>query len=441
MATTQSYEDLEAKYETEETSESVILVVHMPDGFAREHIGAKIEYDSGRVRVHGERSLGNNRRARFNALYQVPEYCDINKIKGKFDGKTVIITIPTIPGKVPKKETQPTEQEPPKEPSQEAESNPEEEKEGTPPSDDNQESKEETGHVTSTSNPPNASQEESMDQKGQERIPQKATLNKVESEKHVGQEASSTSTPPKDTQESKAQKGQEGIPTQVAHEASLTSTPPQDTQESMPQKGQEGIPSKDTITKVDSKSQVGHEGSTSTPSQDPQESIPQKGQEAIPPNATPTTNAKLQGEEKFEGEIDENVEKQKVLGKEETKDHSEKPLESGKPPEKAVVDDSPKKEGKEESKGLAAFEGEKGREINGKIGNDVVGRKSDKKAKPDSTTRATIKEVVASASQAMTSLAKKFNEEDKQRIACMGTAVLVVALGVYATYKLRSRVP
>ncbi|XP_006582807.1 inactive protein RESTRICTED TEV MOVEMENT 2 [Glycine max] len=374
--------------------------------FAREHIGAKTEYDFGRVRVHGERSLGNNRRARFNALYQVPKYCDINKIKGKFDGKTVIITIPTIPGKVPKKETQPTEQEPPKEPSQEAESNPEEEKEGTPPSDDNQESKEEAGHATSTSNPPNASQEESMDQKGQEGIPQKATLNKVESEKHVGQEASSTSTPPKDTQESKAQKGQEGIP-----------------------------------TKVDSKTQVAHEASsTSTPPQDTQESCLKRGQEAIPPNATPTTNAKLQGEEKFEGEIDENVEKQKVLGKEETKDHSEKPLESGKPPEKAVVDDSPKKEGKEESKGLAAFEGEMRREINGKISNDV-GRKSDKKAKPDSTIRATIKEVTASASQAMTSLAKKFNEEDKQRIAYMGTAVLAVALGVYATYKLRSRVP
>ncbi|XP_040864959.1 inactive protein RESTRICTED TEV MOVEMENT 2-like [Glycine max] len=104
---------------------------NMLKGFAREHIGAKTEYDFGRVRVYGERSLGNNRRARFNALYQVPEFCDINKIKGKFDGKTVIITIPTIPGKVPKKETQPTEQEPPKEPSQETESNPEEEKEGT----------------------------------------------------------------------------------------------------------------------------------------------------------------------------------------------------------------------------------------------------------------------------------------------------------------------
>ncbi|KAG5146340.1 hypothetical protein JHK84_031883 [Glycine max] len=42
---------------------------------------------------------------------------NITKCDGKFDGKTVIITIPMIPGKVPKKETQPTE----KEPSQEAE--------------------------------------------------------------------------------------------------------------------------------------------------------------------------------------------------------------------------------------------------------------------------------------------------------------------------------
>ncbi|KAG4994912.1 hypothetical protein JHK86_031739 [Glycine max] len=38
--------------------------------FAREHIGAKTEYDFGRVRVYGKRSLENNRRARFNALYQ-----------------------------------------------------------------------------------------------------------------------------------------------------------------------------------------------------------------------------------------------------------------------------------------------------------------------------------------------------------------------------------
>ena len=94
-----------------------------------------------------------------------------------------------------------------------------------------------------------------MDQKGQEGIPQKATLNKVESEKHVGQEASSTSTPPKDTQESKAQKGQEGIPTkvdsktQVAHEASSTSTPPQDTQESCLKRVKKEFPQKTPLQK------------------------------------------------------------------------------------------------------------------------------------------------------------------------------------------------
>ena len=75
----------------------LFLMIFLCTGFAIEHIGPKTEYDFGRLRVHGERSLGNNRRARFNALYQVPEYCDINKIKGKFDGKTVIITIPMIP--------------------------------------------------------------------------------------------------------------------------------------------------------------------------------------------------------------------------------------------------------------------------------------------------------------------------------------------------------
>lgn len=97
------------------------VVFHECAGFAREHIGAKIEYEFARVRVHGERSLGNNRRSRFNVLYQIPEYCDINRIKAKFDGKIVTITIPTIPGKVSKKE---------------AESNPGDEKEGTPTDDD-----------------------------------------------------------------------------------------------------------------------------------------------------------------------------------------------------------------------------------------------------------------------------------------------------------------
>ena len=55
----------------------LFLMIFLCTGFAREHIGAKTEYDLGKVRVYGKRSLENNTRARFNALYQVPEYCEI----------------------------------------------------------------------------------------------------------------------------------------------------------------------------------------------------------------------------------------------------------------------------------------------------------------------------------------------------------------------------
>nr|KYP55011.1 hypothetical protein KK1_001215 [Cajanus cajan] len=377
MPTTQSqssYQDLQAKYETQETPESIILHVHIPDGFKREDIGAKIEYDLGRVRVHGDRSLGNNKRARFNVLYEVPEYCDINKIRGKYDGKSVTITIATIPEKVPTKQ-KPQETEPSQE-------------EGAPTHDDQDKTVASDQVPKEEATPPKATQE-SMHQKGQEGVPQNATTTKVENEKQVGD-----------------------------HETSAT---PKDTQESKPQKGQEEIPPKDQVTKVESEKQVGDHETSATP-KDTQESKPQK-------------------EEKFEGEtVDENEENQKVIGKNETEDH----LESGKSHEKGVVDDSSatKKEGKEESKGLDTYEGEKGRERNGKIVNDGVEKKSEnKKDIHESTTRTRIKEVAASASQAMTSLVKRFNDEDNQKIIYMGAAVLVVALGVYATYKLRSRRP
>jgi len=355
-----------------------VHVVSHDTGFAREHVGAKVEYGFTRVRVHGERSLGNNIRVRFNTLYQVPEYCDMNKIKGKVDGKTVIIIIPTIPHKVPKKETQ----ESPKEPQQETEANPvDENQDASTPADDNQdktksknENEEEIDHETST--PPNATQEEAMHQEDQGEIEEQAATTQVKSEKPVDQESS---TPRKDTEEYKSEEDQEGTP-----------------------------------QKVD------HDGSTLTPEEHTKESMPHKGQEETPPKDTFSTNDKLQGEEK-----------QKAIGKEESEseeEHSKKGLESGKAHEKD-------EEMKEERKGLRTFEDK----MNGKIGNDV-GDKSDEKALPEST-RSRIKQVAASASEAVTGLAKRFNEEDKQKMIYMGAAVLVVALGVYATYKLRLRRP
>ncbi|CAL5201184.1 unnamed protein product [Lathyrus oleraceus] len=112
VSTLQSYvyEDLDPKIETQNTQESHLFIVHIPDGFTKGDFGAKIEYDFGRVRIFGERSIGPNKKMRFNEKYQVPSHCDIGNIRGKFDGKTVTITMPNIPGKVPQQEQKPIEE-------------------------------------------------------------------------------------------------------------------------------------------------------------------------------------------------------------------------------------------------------------------------------------------------------------------------------------------
>ncbi|KAL2337344.1 hypothetical protein Fmac_011790 [Flemingia macrophylla] len=436
MSTSQfAYKDLEAKHETKETPEAVLLHVHIPDGFKREHIGAKIEYKLRRVRVHGDRWLGKNERARFNVLYDIPEYCDVHRITLKYDGNTAIITIPTIP------ETESNEEEDTQQESQETESN--EEEDTQQESQETESNEEEDTQQESQETEPNQEDDE------KEGSPTHDDQDKTVANDHVDEEEAdretSTPRPPMATQESMRQKVQEGISqnaskiTKVESEKQVgdqeTSATPKDTEESKPQKGHEEIPRKDEFTKVESKKQVVHEDSSSTPPEDTGESLPKKGQEAIIPKATLTKDAKLQAKEKFEGEkVDENEEKHKVIGKDKTEDH----LESGKSHETGMVDDSfstTRKEGQEKSKGLGTLV------TDGKIVNDGVEKKSDnKKALHESITRTRIKEVTASASQAMTSRAKRFNDEDnKQRMVYLGAAVLVVALGVYATYKLRSR--
>ncbi|CAK8564805.1 unnamed protein product [Lathyrus sativus] len=101
VSTSQSYiyEDLNPKIETQDTPESHLFIVHIPDGFARGDIGAKIEYDFGSVKVFGEKSIGSNKIMRFSEKHIVPSHCDIGNIRGKFDGKTVTVTMPNITNK------------------------------------------------------------------------------------------------------------------------------------------------------------------------------------------------------------------------------------------------------------------------------------------------------------------------------------------------------
>ncbi|CAK8564804.1 unnamed protein product [Lathyrus sativus] len=89
------YEDLHPKIETQNTPESHLFILHIPDGFAKGDIGAKIDYDLGRVRVFGKTTTGSKRVMSFNEKYQVPSHCDIGNIRGKFDGKTVTIIMPS----------------------------------------------------------------------------------------------------------------------------------------------------------------------------------------------------------------------------------------------------------------------------------------------------------------------------------------------------------
>ncbi|XP_061354781.1 inactive protein RESTRICTED TEV MOVEMENT 2-like [Gastrolobium bilobum] len=365
-----TYEDLPVKLEPKETRESHLLLVHIPDGFARENVGAKFERDFVRVRVFGERSLGNNRSCRFNEVYQVPANCDTNRIWGKFEGGIITITMPKKVHSEPKQETEPTEQETPKTPTQETEPNQEKDKEDIPP-------KSETG-----------------DDQG------KTTTTDAEV---------------------KDQKGQEGISNQ---ETSAT-------EESMPQKGEKGISQDATVTKVESKEEASHE--PSTPPKAIEDSMPQKDQK-LPQKETDTTEAKLQTEENFAEQSDENKEKQRVA-KEESKDHPKK--------RKIPEDDDSLitgNESKKEKKGLATVpcishenteeKEKKEKEINGEFGADAE-KESSKMAKPEST----MKKV---ASQVVTRLRERFNEEDKQKLIYIGAAVVVVALGVYASYKFRS---
>ncbi|XP_004499609.1 uncharacterized protein [Cicer arietinum] len=411
MSTLQSsyiYKDLQPKIEIKDTPESHLLLVHIPDGFERGDIGARVEYDFGRVRVFGEKSIGSNKMIRFIEKYQVPSHCDIGKIKGKFDGKIVTITMPKIPGKV-------QEQEPIKDynnvdevndkkdevtnvenkedaTSQEAQKGQKENSQIT-----KVDSKGEANYVASTSQ---ESTQESIPQQGQQEISQNESISQK------GQATISEN-------ESIPQKGQD----EISQKESMTENDQEEIsqKESIPQNDQKETSQNSKLKKVESKEKAYDE--TSTPSEATQ------GEEGIHNKATDTKDAKLQTEENSSSLKDENKEKQRVV-KEETKETKEESKELA-----IVKTFPPKKTNKEKGKEM----------INDKFGGDDADeKKSDKKGIHESTRTRRLKDMALSTTQAVTSFAKRFNEDDKQMLIYTGATILVVALGVYASYKYRS---
>ena len=87
------------------------------------------------VRVHGERSLGDNKWSRFNETFPVPENCDVDQIHGKFYQGILTITMPkqVIAKAGPSKEQAKATQKAPHPPKSSAETEPQKVQEVIPP--------------------------------------------------------------------------------------------------------------------------------------------------------------------------------------------------------------------------------------------------------------------------------------------------------------------
>ncbi|ESW20748.1 hypothetical protein PHAVU_005G011300 [Phaseolus vulgaris] len=95
------YETFEPKSEMKEDKAAYFLHIHLP-GFVKEKIKINFVRSSRVVRVSGERSLGGNRISNFEQTYSVPQDCEVEKLQGKYELGTLVVTMPKNPNISPK---------------------------------------------------------------------------------------------------------------------------------------------------------------------------------------------------------------------------------------------------------------------------------------------------------------------------------------------------
>ncbi|KAK7405713.1 hypothetical protein VNO78_07321 [Psophocarpus tetragonolobus] len=309
-----NYEDCQPKLEIMETPESHIMLVHLP-GYAEDDIGAHFEYDYRRVRVFGGRSLGDNRSIRFNIVYAVPWNCDVNNLKGMFQGENYSVIMP------------------------------------------------------------------------------KATISSEVSDKNAPK---SISDDERDEMET-CEEPKSIIEDQKYVDEALTA--PKATSDSMPQKGEEGT-SQDAKNQTREIFESGEKKRVESGNACESGKPPQKGERENVMDETSfiTENGKGKGKEKVEIN---DVESPKGKGKKKVEHVMD---------ETSFITENGKGKGKE------------------KMEMNDVGSSKGKG----------IKKVADSASHVVTSLVKRFNEEDMHVLLYASATVLTLALGVYVSYKVRS---
>ncbi|KAJ4750330.1 hypothetical protein LUZ62_084735 [Rhynchospora pubera] len=88
------YEDFVPSYDLAEGETADILMIDLT-GFKKEQIKVMID-NFGKLRITGERPLGDNKWTRFRKDFQIPDDCNTTAIRAKFENGRVNITLPKL---------------------------------------------------------------------------------------------------------------------------------------------------------------------------------------------------------------------------------------------------------------------------------------------------------------------------------------------------------
>ncbi|KAJ1687382.1 hypothetical protein LUZ63_018772 [Rhynchospora breviuscula] len=88
------YEDFVPSHDLAEGETADTLMIDVT-GFKKEQIKVMID-NYGKLRITGERPLGDNKWTRFRKDFQIPEDCNTAAIRAKFENSRVIITLPKL---------------------------------------------------------------------------------------------------------------------------------------------------------------------------------------------------------------------------------------------------------------------------------------------------------------------------------------------------------
>ncbi|XP_027356806.1 triadin-like [Abrus precatorius] len=467
------YEVMQPRSETKETPEAYLLHVYIP-GFSRDSVKITYVESSRMVRITGERRIHGNRWSKFDQSYPIPVDSVAEKLQGKFEIGTLIITMPKV-----------TPQVDPKQPEIETT----QEKGVTEPK------PYEKGQETIPSQPTTTKVEEPIEDKKSASLPSPVKEPADLKAQTATREDTSSQIPPDPIKDYISRKGQEedversteiGKPQKGRDEVEPKPTMAAKIQaDEEPQKGQEEFEPKPTpamTTKMqpDEEPQKGQEEFEPKPTpamttkMQPNEE-PQKSQEEFGPKSAPTMATKIKTNEKpqkgqDEGEpkptpstvtrkptdigvkttlstVQKQLEEKKIEGTgakyEETERISRKEVkeeDNGKPSEsRNPVKDKEKGSFKEKetmAKKLSSKVAESSApKVPKKEKESRTAPKKEEKSKEDTrdTEKNGIRELACAASQVVTRITEgKWNEQEKHLATNIGAAVLVIAaLGAY----------